>query len=75
MPIQMLYDRDRVQCIKSTLINGFEINKHSTKYRIMGKLKRDYGTLFFGDFDTLPEAKEYMRNLCRQIEAESPAEV
>ena len=71
MPIQILYDRDRVQGIKSTLVNGFEIKKHSTKYRISGWLKRDYGTLFFGDFDTLPEAKEFMRTLCRQIEAES----
>ena len=71
MPIQMLYDKDRVQYIKSTLIEGFKITEHSTEYRVTGKLKRDYGTLFFGDFDTLLEAKELMGALCRQIEAES----
>ena len=71
MPIQMLYDKDRVQYIKSTLIEGFNIKGYSTKYRVMGKLKRDYGTLFFGDFDILPEAKEFMCNLGRQIETES----
>lgn len=48
MPIQMLCDKDKVQRIKSTLIEGLEIKQHGTKYGVTGKLKRDYGTLFFG---------------------------
>ena len=71
MPIQKLYDKDRVQCIKSNLLVGFEIKEHSTKYGVTGNLQRDYGTIFFGDFDTLPEAKEFMEALGQQIEAES----
>lgn len=72
MPIQKLYDKDRMQWVKSTLVVGFEIKKHGTKYEVTGGLKRDYGTIFFGDFDTLPKAKDSMYALGQQIEAESP---
>lgn len=77
IPKEMLYQKGGEQCIDSTLIMGFEIEEHSTqrstKYTLTGKLHHDYGTFafFFGLFDTLPEVKEFMGALGRQIEAES----
>ena len=71
MATQLLSNKDKTMFIDSTIIGSFEIKEHSTMYRIMGGISHEYGVfdLFFGDFDTLPEAKDFMMALVRQIEA------
>ena len=71
MPNQMLINKDNTLLIASDSIAIFEIEKHGTKYRLIGRHVIDHNeTTSLGDFDTLPEAKAFLNAIVRQIEAE-----